>query len=299
MSTDQPVSPVGRAHPGWVAVGLVAGVLALTATASPGTDRVSDVAYGGGAFYVGVQLKYGMGEQWLASTDGGRTWSSALVPPQRATAPEVEPQTWSACADDGVCYRARMVASPSSKARTERLIELQPPGSDWRVEAEPGPGPALVGLAVNPSDSSEAVAISWHSAFSRDPSGTWEEVDVVRLASAPSWVVDGVVLLGSSRATIAIGLALSVLGWLLIPTLSSKWLAQVFTLLLGSVLWALGSFWGLPVLSGMPMMWANLVWATATALVILVAHRRSPSREGPVEHLERSSGQTYRQDDLR
>lgn len=290
MNGEQPVISARPAHPGRIALGLVvalvvvgpvAGVLATAPMAPTGFERVTDVAYGGGAFHVGVRLPYGMGEQWLRSSDGGRSWSAVLVPPPRATAPEVEPDVWSACADDGFCYRARMAAQPGSKPRTERLVELQPPGSDWRADAELGPGPAIVGMAINPADSSQAVVISWRSGFCRAPSGAWEEIDLTTLASAPSWLTNGILLLGSSRTVLAIGLALSLLGWLVIPTLASKWLAQVFTLLVEAVLWLASSVWGLGHFQGMPMVWANLTWATVTAIVILVGHRRASSDLSP------------------
>lgn len=265
----------------WMLLGLVAGVLATTATASPMGDGVEQVGYADGAFYARVTVPYGMGERWLSSRDGGRTWTRVLLPPTLASAPETGSQTWSDCADDGVCYRARM-AHPAGSPRdagSQHLVERSTPGSDWVPEADIDTTPAFIGMAVNRSDSAQVVVISWAYGFYREPSGSWHELDLVELASDPEWVRDTVVWLGNPATTLLLGLGLSILGWVLLPTLSSKWVAQLCTLFVGGLLYLVGR-WFLGLAIGMPFVWVQLVWAAATVGAIVLARVTSARRRG-------------------
>lgn len=254
-----------RTRRGWALVGLAAGVLATTATASPLDRDVDAVGFADGAFYAKVTVQFGMGDRWIVSHDGGRTWARILIPPELTSAPENGSETWSDCANDGVCYRARMAypAGYPREADSQHLVERSTPGSAWVTEADIDTAPAFIGLAVNPSDSSQAVVVSWAYGFYREPSGTWREVDLVELASDPEWARSAVVWLGSPTATLLLGLVLSVLGWMLMPTLSLKWVAQVCTLFVGGLTYLIGR-WLLVLVIGMPVVWVHLLWAVLT-----------------------------------
>ncbi len=268
-----------RTRRGWALVGLAAGVLATTATSSPLDRSVDEVDYADGTFYARVTVQYGMGDRWLASHDGGRTWGRILIPPRLSSAPEGGSETWSDCANDGICYRARMAypAGYPREADSQHLVERSTSGSVWVTEADIDTAPAFIGLAVNPSDSSQAVVVSWAYGFYREPSGTWREVDLVELASDPEWVRSAVVWLGSPTATLLLGLVLSVLGWVLMPTLSLKWMAQVCTLFVGGLTYLIGR-WLLVLVIGMPVVWVHLLWAVLTVGGIVMTRAISVGR---------------------
>ncbi|MBI5028379.1 MAG: hypothetical protein HZB48_06170 [Actinobacteria bacterium] len=237
---------------------------------------VEEAGYAGGAFYVRVEPDYGVGERWLASTDGGLTWWRSGRPLALESAPKVGSEAWSACAGDGTCYRARM-DYPEGYPRTSRsrhLVERRVGGGDWVVEADPDTAPAFIGLAVDPADSARAVAISWRYAFVRDPAGTWLERDVVEIGSDPPPVRSLVAWVDSGLTSTVLAVLLSVFCWWALPSLQAKWIAQLSILAVRGVLYAAGLF-----MLGGGMFWANLVWPAVTVGVVLLV-RRGQGRPG-------------------
>lgn len=242
----------GRSQPnrnprGWQALGLVAAVLATTATQAPPPDEVRAVGAVGEAIFVNIFLADGYGERWLQTTDGGFTWTRADEPRSLGTAVETTVEgdlarlsTWTACADDGVCYRASATmpsystnSRPSPGARwsdPHYVIERRAPGAEWTIDLDGRDRTALGGIAVQLGDSGHAVAMSDYGAtvvLCREPSGRWRQVDVIELARDPQWVRSITSVLGNRSMPWAILAVLSVLCWTLAPSVGSKAATQI------------------------------------------------------------------------
>jgi hypothetical protein len=134
---------------------------------------------------------------------------------------------------------------------------------------------------VNRSDRSQAVVISWGHAFHREPSGTWHQLDLIELASDPEWVRSALAWLGSTDATLALGVGLSILGWGLLPTLSSRWVAQVCTLFVVGLLYVVGEWFLGLLFFGLPALWLHVGWAAVTVGAIVLARSATPGRSAP------------------
>ncbi len=277
--------PVARARRGWLMGAAAMFVLLVLGSGVLGVDLrpptlfggVEQVGYANGSFYVRVEPNRSIGARWLASADGGRTWMHSLQPFGLVAAAKVASETWSACADDGTCYRARMDYPPGyPKVPSRHLVERSVGGSDWVIGSDLPTAPAIIGLAVNAADSNQAVAISWGYAFYRDPAGGWQVLDLAAVGSDPppvQWVIGWI---GSRTMTIALAILLSALGWLLLPSLQARWLVQLSTLAVFGIvqLVALFSF-------GIGVFWPNLIWAIATVAVVLRVHRGAPRQVAP------------------
>ncbi|MCA0297186.1 MAG: hypothetical protein LCH96_18115 [Actinobacteria bacterium] len=277
----------------WI-VGLAVGMLAVVAATSgihslaaptwPG--GVEEVGFADGAFYARIDPNLGIGERWLASTDGGDTWTRAAWVPALASAPASGRESWTACADDGVCYRARMdYPSGYPTVDSRHLVERRAAGSDWVVEADLDTAPAFIGLAVSPADSSQVVAISWRYGFARDAQGSWHERDLAELGSDPAWVRSVVRWVDSRLVTLGLVVALSVLGWLLLPSLQARWLLQSSVLVVGGLLWLFSALF-----FGQGLFWANLVWPAVTVAVVLLIHRSRTGRPSRAEPAQSAPG---------
>jgi hypothetical protein len=256
-----------------VVAGFVAGVATRTITAPGFRGGVEQVGFAGGAFYARVEPDYGIGERWLASTDGGHSWSRAVWVPPLVSADGTGSETWTACADDGVCYRARMdYPTGYPKVGSGHLVERRIDGSDWVREADLDTAPAFIGMAINPTDSSQAVVISWGYGFARDASGRWQELDLAELGSDPPWIRTGIAWIDSRLMTLVLTVGLSILGWLLLPSLQAKWVLQLSILVIGGALMLFSTLF-----LGRGVFWPNLIWAAVTAATVLgVSHRAEP-----------------------
>jgi hypothetical protein len=270
--TERVADPAGRTRRPWIVGAATVLLLLVLGSGVLGVDLrpptlfggVEAVGYANGSFYVRVEPNRSIGARWLASSDGGRTWTHALQPFGLVAAAKVASETWSACADDGVCYRARMdYPAGYPKVDSRHLVERGSGGSDWVVEADLPTAPALIGLAVNPADSTQAVAISWGYAFYRDPARGWQVLDLAAQGSDPlpvQWVIGWI---GSRTMTIALLLVLSVLGWLRLPSLQAKWVTQLVNLVVFGFLQLVAMF-----SLGIGVFWPNLVWAVVTVAVV-------------------------------
>ncbi|MDQ7991829.1 MAG: hypothetical protein REI45_04020 [Propionicimonas sp.] len=189
----------GSGARGWQLVGLIAAVLATTATSMP-PDSVDHVAYVDGAFFAEVYLADDQSTRWMSSTDGGATWTSADPPSATPKGIEVEegrrgprlPGTteawisgWKACANDGVCYRSLTISTPAPDEVSELNNEIT-----YRIDrVDPGGAPVVEAdtegwgkVAVNPTDSRQAVVAATWTIYYRTGEGDWREVDLIEQA---------------------------------------------------------------------------------------------------------------------
>lgn len=91
------------------------------------------------------------------------------------------------------------------------------------------------------------------------------------------WVVS--LWLGSRMVILVVGTALSILGWVALPTLSARWLAQVCILFSGIVVSAESPLHWL-VLTGAPTGWLTVAWAALTVAGIMLARSASRQQRG-------------------
>lgn len=265
-----------RTGRGWQVVGVIAAVLATTATSPPPIELLSDVGWRDGAFIAEVQLADGAGHRALQSTDGGRTWAvrnEVWVDGVERSADGA----FTSCTTDSVCYRATDREPPGGhRYQHLRLVERRDPGADWHRDAVlPGEG-ALAGLAVNPTDGDQAVVQSndgW--VYFRVGPGDWQAVDLIALARGPQWLYQSVLVLGSAYVTLLLGLLLPlVCAWLVSPAGRAT---GVVVLNIAGFLLAMA--WGL--LAGFPafgMFGFHLTWVVIALSVALLIRARTSSR---------------------
>jgi hypothetical protein len=225
------VADRGRSRRGWIAIGLVAGVLATTATSTaPYPDVV--LKSGTGVIYASVDPGGGFERVILATTDGGRSWD--VVP--YASAPPKEEWYWSpngnnpqACASDGTCYRTRYDARAN---REGLVVEVLRAGTQWQLDGAIPPTGFHSGIAVDTAapdravitgDNSGAIPEENSRVYWRRAPGDWEPLDLGPLASPPTWQWNAVMILGQIIVATVLTFVLgSVLIWLLVPQLAAK-----------------------------------------------------------------------------
>lgn len=242
LRRDRP-GRLARTRRGWAMLGLIAAVAATTATSPAPRSEVRDVGYLAGAFHAEVYLEDGYGTRSLRSTDGGATWSREEQGPGIVPhADELgDKEGWQLCSGS-VCYRVIPVhASGSPGSLPTWWVQRRDAEGEWQVEKYLGTGGfGVSGLAVNPSNTDQAMIGNRNTVLVRVATGVWREVDLVAAASDPKWQRDLVSTLGSPGFTFVICLLTSVIGWLLVPWLAVRWVLQAANVLAFGVMWVFG-----------------------------------------------------------
>ena len=244
-------------------LGLVAGVLAVTATSAPPPTQIDEVGFRDGAFHAAVYSSKRGDVRWLRSTDGGLTWnrSDPVELPDRFP---MEDEPVQACADDGVCYRL-------IPQKNHLVVERRQHGGEWAIDGElpwtPTPVSGfwrLSSVAVNPLASEQVVIAHEDQGFVRMAAGQWDGLDLIRLADDSPELTFLVSVLNHRWTIFALGLLLSVVNWLIVPWRPAQAIAQVViaaaTLLLSSLEQTMGAY-RIAVLTG--------VGSVSTLLVML------------------------------
>ncbi|MCA0297187.1 MAG: hypothetical protein LCH96_18120 [Actinobacteria bacterium] len=259
---------LSRDRRGWAAVGLVAAVLATTATSAAVRPWV-DVRFSDNAFYAEVVRGYG-GRTPFRSDDGGRTWlRMADIEPGSSPEPEA---SWAPeqCATDGTCYRVNRVSTPH-EVGTTMVVERRVSGGEWVIDYRMPADTQGGRLAVNPSSSGEAVTSFDENVVRRTPDGSWESANLVDaadgeeaistavVADTPKWRYDLVEALNSPLTPSVVLLVLTVLIWWLVPWLAARLVLQVICVLVAAIL----SFFG-GSRAVESYLWTNGVWAAVT-----------------------------------
>ena len=215
-------SDSARSRRGWAVFGLVAGVLATTATSAPPPTGIVDVAFVDGAFYARIHFEHG-GSRWIRSGDGGATWEHAEDPGDFPPAASPDALSRQACANDGVCYRVEWASDGQGPRRTRAYFKRREAGSLlWVTEATTEWSPDYRtlywdtgALAINPSDSSQAVGKIQDRAFARIGTGIWDEKDLIASARIPPDDRFLAVALGDTMVCLTLLGGLGVLIWTL------------------------------------------------------------------------------------
>lgn len=218
-----------RNRRGWQVMGLVAGLLATTATSQAPTDVVQSIGWLDGAFYATVPLSDGFGHKHLKSTDGGRTWIAVEKLPRDIQRVSIEDGSLSACSADALCYRARR-EQVSANFVFRLMVDRREPGGDWLRDVVL-PDPHAHGLAVDAVTGQVIVQSGQRTIRYRTDAGDWPEVDLVSKAQPPQWQVDLVRSWGSRGTTGVLLVLLSAVCWLVFPTARMGVAAQVLNLL--------------------------------------------------------------------
>ncbi len=207
-----------RVRRGWQAVGLVAAVLATTATSQAPPHYVT-LGSGTGMVHARVDPGSGFEQVFLASQDGGRTWARTPVPSVAVDweverpSPGIRAQ---ACAADGTCFRIR------SGPNGEQVVERSVAGSPWQHDGEL-PYNTDPDLAIDASASDHVVALgAERTVFSRQAAEDWVEVDLAPLAAPPQWQQSLVATMGSQSGAVTTFVLALILVLLLVPWTAVK-----------------------------------------------------------------------------
>lgn len=254
-STPEPAS-IRR---GWSALGLIAAVLATSATSQAPPHYVS-LASAPGAIYASVDPGDGFDHVYLATTDGGRTW--ARVPRESTWSSSVdwdvddlEPEGVQVCAADATCFGLSY-----DRSTYARHVERSVGGSVWQLDGVLEGGYVYSDdLAIDTAGSGHVVALGPdRTVYTRYSGGNWVQVDLGPLAAPPQWQRSVIVALGSQTGVIAMfGVALA-LG-LLAPWTGVRWALGVVNVLVGGLIWV-WAFLATPV---------SIVLVTVTWFVML------------------------------
>lgn len=172
-----------RTRRGWQALGLVAAVLATTATSQAPGDQIGSLWFQQDAFYASVDLR--RGEVFLRSVDGGGTWTRVDELPGGVSEPKRRTDEM-ACSPEQTCYRIGWGSESVPGQSTEHgytTIDRRVRGGEWTQDFRFEDGTALFDLVVNPDDPDQAMVAQHESgALHRVGPGEWESVDLVTLA---------------------------------------------------------------------------------------------------------------------
>lgn len=218
-----------RDRRGRQAIGLVAAVLATTATSQASPHYVI-LGSGTGAVYARVDPGSGFDDVFLASTDGGRTWARTPAPASSAVdwdlqrpGSEIAAQV---CAADDTCFRIRFGENGT------QVVERSETGLSWQVDGEL-PYNVQPDLAIDSASSDRVVALgSERTVLSRRAAGDWMEVDLAPLAAPPAWQLAVVTTMASSNGVIATFFIALLLILLLVPWLSVRLLLAVIDVII-------------------------------------------------------------------
>lgn len=190
-----------RARRGWIAVGLVAGVLATTATQPRPEDQIRYIVFHDGAFFA-VLSTQSSAEEVLRSADGGRTWADA---PKYRYSRKLD-TTGADCTPGGTCYR--IARSDDGGCSIERGRE-----GAWKSEGPVPQGcPERLSIAANDDDARSAVTTAGPEGVAyRDSAGHWTYVDLMEIARGPKSRQDFMNALGGSGVTLSLTALLSIL----------------------------------------------------------------------------------------
>ncbi|MGC3954582.1 MAG: hypothetical protein QM804_10065 [Propionicimonas sp.] len=189
------------------ALGLIAGVLAVSATSAPPPTHVEELGFTDGAFHAAVYTRERNDVSWLSSRDGGLTWARSSDPGELPEQVRTEPDGVQACAPDEVCYRA------FPEPRHLQLQRREPRG-DWVADGEVRWTPAVASssfgylplLAINPLASDEVVIAQDDRCFVRLADRQWREVDLITPANDPAWLNVWVRLRNAPGGTLIVGI---------------------------------------------------------------------------------------------
>lgn len=225
----------------WQAVGLIAAVLATTAT-SQAEPRYVALGSGAGEVYARVDPGSGFDNAFLASADGGRTWARTPVSPPASSAVDWDVQQPGAdvraqvCAADGTCYRIR----PGDDRGL--VVERSAAGSAWQRDGEV-PYNVEPDLAIDATSSDRVVALGTErTVFFRQSAGDWIEVDLGPVAAPPAWQLGLVTTMASRGGVIATFSIALVLILLLVPWTSVKVVMGVLDLVISGFALAIAGF---------------------------------------------------------
>lgn len=255
---------------GWSALGLIAAVLATTAT-SQGMPHYVSLGSAAGAIYASVDPGDGFADVYLVSTDGGRTWTT--VPRESARTSSVDWETSpgelersrQVCAADATCFRLSYDTTTHS-TRVERSVD----GSLWQLDGVWVRGYGYTDdLAIDTAAPDRVVALGPdRTVFARHSGGTWVQVDLAPFAVPPQWQRSVAGALGSPIGVIAMfGLAL-ILILLLAPWTGVRWVLGVLNLLIGGFI-SLGLILAAPPLSVVQM---TVGWFIILIAIIGMVH---------------------------
>ena len=190
-----------RTRRGWIAVGLIAGVLATTATQPRNEDALRGIAYHDGAFFV-ILSTQNSAEEVFRSGDGGRTWTGA---PAYRYSGKLDTMH-AACAPGGTCYRISV--SENGGCSIERGRE-----GAWTSDGPVPQGcPEWRWIAVSDDDARSAVTAAGAEGIAyRDSAGQWTYVDIMEIARGPKSLQDFLTAFGSGLVTLSLTTLLSIL----------------------------------------------------------------------------------------
>jgi hypothetical protein len=248
---------------GWSAIGLIAAVLATTATSQSPPHYVS-LGSAAGAIYASVDPGDGFDDVYLISTDGGRNWATASSESLRSSSVDwdatyLEPeQARQVCAADGTCFRTSFDRTTYG-THVERSVE----GSVWQLDGVLEHRPDFFDdLAIDTTAPDRVVALGPdRTVYYRYSAGNWVQVDLGPVAAPPQWQRSVIAALGSQGGVVGtFGLAL-VLSLLFAPWTVMKWALAVINAVVGGLIW-LRAILATPV---------GIVKLTVTWLVFLAA----------------------------
>ncbi len=258
-----------RNRRGWQALGLVAAVLATTATSQSPPHYVS-LGSAAGAIYASVDPGDGFDDAYLTSTDGGRSWTTVSRESVHSASINWAPdyagseQAPQVCAADGTCFRLS-----TDSATLTRHVDRSTAGSPWQLDGVLDRGPAFSDdLAIDTSASDHVVVLGLdRMVYSRSSDGNWVQVDLGPVAAPPQWQRSVVGVLGNQGGVMGMfGLGL-VLSLLLAPWTGMKWALGVLNVLAGGLVWV----WAI---LGSPLSIAQLTVAWFAILVMVLALMR-------------------------
>lgn len=269
----------GRTRRAWAVIGLMAALLATTATSRMPPDYVNAGAREG-MLFAEVDRGDGFGRELLGSTDAGRSWVvlPSHYPPAMTSGVEwdhtLEDGAPAACTKDATCYRADANDDAHPLAT---VIERRTAGSEWVadgvIEGLSRPGD----LAVDPANP-EAVIVavgSDRTIYYRQATQDWRALDLDPLVRPPQWQRDPVRLLGNSNAVVALGLLTGFFCWLLAPGLTGRVILLAVSLMLFCLVF-LVSFMFTPL-----AVFQLNVWSAGTMLAIAGALRLHDASRRP------------------
>jgi hypothetical protein len=266
-----------RNRRGWQALGLVAAVLATTATSQSPPHYVS-LGSAAGAIYASVDPGDGFDDAYLTSTDGGRTWTTVSTDAIRSVSVDwasgyLEPdETPQVCAADATCFRLAYDPTTSTR-RVDRSVA----GSQWQSDGVLDRGPDyLDDLAIDTAASDHVVVLGRdRMVYSRYSAGNWVQVDLGPIAAPPQWQQSAVAALGTRSGVIAmfgLGLILSVL---LAPWTAARWALGVLNVLAGGLVWVWALLGTRLSITLMTVTWLAIL---VTVLVLMRLTRRLDAR---------------------
>lgn len=272
----------------WAVAGLVAGVLATTATSSVQTPDVM-LESGSGVIYANVDPGDGFNREVLATTDGGQTWAKVPEgsgPDAREWTSQRYDRDLHVCAPDATCYRG---TNGTSGEWAGVLIDRLPPGSNWQLDGRVprlGYEPAF---ALDTAAPDRAVLSGENrTVYYRRSAGDWVAVDLGALVGPPTWVRSAVTTLGQfGVVTILTFLVGAGMIWLLVPWTPVKVVLEVLVNVLAcgilAVITALGAP---PSRLQVHAAWLGILLVlTAMMRVTWWQERRSALPAQPVEDL--------------